>query len=211
MTHILFVTWYRLFCLSTLCTLQSIRMTLSPFLLISWLSFVIWFMNNYLMGSSSIYLSNYLAPPAILFWQELKRVLSCKPHPKRVIYFIASAGTVYDMGPLDNPWWPSGLSDWGPKQERRRQSFLHRLLLLLLFVQCVEQISSCCSHGGIRAANCGSTSTYLMDLVMMPQSSGLTDPITSLPSFPGRNCSERSAPKKREKRGKKTPCASPRV
>ena len=74
---------------------------------------------------------------------------------------------------------------------------------LLLFVQYVVQISPVLQAYRDQCGELCPTSAYLMELVTMPQSSGLTDPITPPPSFRGEIAP--SDPRR------KTPRASPRV
>lgn len=123
-----------------------------------------------------------------------------KQHHNIMTHFIASTGTVNRPG--DNPAWPSGLSDGGAMKSKAPPVASFSLSSLVICSVCSTNFPVLQAYRDQHGELCP-TLTYLMDLVTMPQSSGLTDPITPPPSFrreiaPSNPC-------------RRTPHASPRV
>lgn len=134
--------------------------------------------------------------------QGKKRIFATSKHHNIMTHFIAPTGTVYGARPQDNPAWPSRPSDWGAIKTRPHQSPLSSFSSLVICSVCSTNFPVLQAYRDQCSELCP-TSTYLMELVTMPQSSGLTDPITPPLSFRGE-----IAPSDVRR---KTPRASPRV
>ena len=126
-----------------------------------------------------------------------------KQHYNTMIHFIASTGTIYCARPQDNLAWPSGPSDWGAIKTRPHQSPLSSRSSLVICSVCSTNFPVLQAYGDQCGELCP-TSAYLMELVTMPQSSGLTDPITPPPSFRGEIA-------RSDLRGKNAPRLTPRL
>lgn len=112
--------------------------------------------------------------------------------------------TAYGTRPRDNPHdLLRGSENEAPSGKKRSwRRFLSTLLSLVICSVCSTNFPMLKAYKDQYGELCP-TSAHLMELVTLPQSSGLTDPITRPPSFRGEIAPSHVDPK--------TPCASPHV